>query len=190
MQRFDDEICRLLKKRDKEGMKILFSEYYRPLVLWADTFLNDTLKSEDIVQDLFLKLWEQEHGKKLLPETLKYYLFTSVKNYCLNLLAKDARWRRMESVANLDGVWEEYDDFKEDIIGRVGRAMEVLPPRNREVVREVYINGLHYKEAAEKMDVSVATVKTLLVRSLKVLREELKSNKSLLFFFIVRREKK
>ena len=50
MQGSDDKICLLLQNGKEEGIDLLFVKYYKSLVLWADTFLNDIVKSEDIVQ--------------------------------------------------------------------------------------------------------------------------------------------
>lgn len=63
-----------------EGMELLFTSYYKPLVVWADTFLRDVACAEDLVQDFFLKLWEAGRFERLLPETLRSYLFTAVRN--------------------------------------------------------------------------------------------------------------
>lgn len=53
MQLSEESICTLLKKRDPKGLECLFDQYYRPLVLWADTFLNNIQQAEDTVQDFF-----------------------------------------------------------------------------------------------------------------------------------------
>jgi len=53
MRPIDQEICSLLKVRKIGGMELLFREYYKPLVVWATTFLHDTQRAEDIVQDFY-----------------------------------------------------------------------------------------------------------------------------------------
>ena len=62
MQQKDVQICDLLKNKDAKGMEFLFEEYYKPLVVWGDTFLNDVSRSEDLVQDFLIKLWEKRIG--------------------------------------------------------------------------------------------------------------------------------
>ena len=98
MRPIDQEICSLLKVRKIGGMELLFREYYKPLVVWATTFLHDTQRAEDIVQDFFVKLWEKPYSA-LLPETLKSYLFTSIRNLALNQLDKIDPLRRACDVA-------------------------------------------------------------------------------------------
>ncbi len=56
MQDSDNDICLLLRNRDVKGMELLFKEYYRPLVLWADTFLNNMSQAEDLIQDFFINI--------------------------------------------------------------------------------------------------------------------------------------
>lgn len=177
-------ICAYLKKRDTKGLEYLFAEYYKPLVLWADTFLNDIGQAEDLVQEFFVKLWEQDQlAAHLLPETLKSYLYASVRNRALNLLDKNDPLHSAFAVEDAIQFWEEYSDSDEYLVMKVEDAVKKLPPRSREVVECVYLKNMKYKEVAEKLDISVATVKTLLVNSLKTLRKELKGGKSILLFF-------
>lgn len=179
----DQVICSYLKKKDTKGLKYLFEEYYRPLVLWADTFLNDMGQAEDLVQEFFVKLWEQKLVTSLLPATLKSYLYTAVRNWALNLLDKNDPLRLAYEVEDGIQCWEEYEDAGEEILRKVEAALEHLAPRSREVVKGVYLEGLKYKEVAERYQISVATVKTLLVNSLKTLRREVGSAKSVFLFF-------
>ena len=88
MQQKDVQICDLLKNKDAKGMEFLFEEYYKPLVVWGDTFLNDVSRSEDLVQDFLIKLWEKRIGEKLEPSTLRSYLFVSIR-FSTRLIRKE-----------------------------------------------------------------------------------------------------
>lgn len=94
MRPIDQEICSLLKVRKIGGMELLFREYYKPLVVWATTFLHDTQRAEDIVQDFF----SETLGKTLFRITSGnveiIYLFTSIRNLALNQLDKIDPLRR------------------------------------------------------------------------------------------------
>ena len=179
-------ICDYLKQRDRKGIKLLFEVYYKPLVLWADTFLNDISRSEDLVQDFFLKLWEQELGNYLQPDTLKSYLYTSIRNRALNLLDKNDPLRLAYELELEDRIWEEYDDGWDEMFCQVESAMNKLAPRSREVVELVYLKNMKYKEVAILLNISLATVKTLLVNALKKLRKECHSENKILFYFFMR----
>lgn len=181
----DHEICVLLQRGKEKGIDLLFNKYYRGLVLWADTFLNDMAKSEDVVQEFFVKLWEKHLTTELHPDTLKSYLFTSVKHIALNSLEKVDPLKRAYDVNRIDRPWIEYNDLTEEMLCQVEQEIEKLSPRSRDIVKAVYVEGLHYKEVAEKYDISVATVKTLLVNALKRLRtNSTHTDSSLLLFFL------
>lgn len=169
----DFEICSLLRKRKMEGMELLFTSYYKPLVVWADTFLRDVACAEDLVQDFFLKLWEAGRFERLLPETLRSYLFTAVRNAALNKLEKADPLANACDVALHDSPWEEYDSFTDDVFRRVEEEVGKLPARSQEIIRGVYLRGKKYKELAEELGISVATVNSLLVSALRRLRQTL-----------------
>ena len=155
MQVDDKLICRFLKEHDPRGMEVLFEYYYRPLVLWADTFLNDIPAAEDIVQDFFVDFWEQRAYERITSSSVRGYIFAAVRNRALKLLEKRDVLR--EADGELPVLADESDAgwLTEEIL----QAMAV------------YIDGLSYRETAEKFVISIATVKTLLVNALKRLRK-------------------
>lgn len=185
----DQEICELLKERKIGGMELLFKEYYKPLVVWAATFLHDTQRSEDVVQDFFVKLWEKSLADKLQPDTLKSYLFTSVRNLALNQLDRIDPLRRACDVARYESPWEEYDSFEDEVFRRVETEIGKLPPRTQEIIRSVYLKGMKYKEVAEELGISVSTVNSLLVKALKKLRQttEKEGDIAVYLFFLEKR---
>jgi RNA polymerase sigma-70 factor (ECF subfamily) len=186
----DDEICSLLERHDERGLELLFAIYYRPLVIWADTFLQDITQAEDLVQEFFVKLWERRGGGQLQATTLKSYIFTSVKNLALNILEKKDPLKHAQALTRLDRASPEYDDLTEQMLKEVESEIEQLPVRSKEIIKAVYIEGLRYKEVAERYAISVSTVKTLLVKTLKKLREKgkhIRNKLILLFHALVRR---
>ena len=187
MLKEDIQICELLRKRDPKGLTCLFEVYYKPLVLWGATFLQNIDQSEDLVQDFFVKLWENKTCEKLLPSTLKSYLYVSVRNLALNASIKTDPLRHACDLACFDEPWEEYDDFKEEIMYKVEKAIKELPERSREIVQCVYLKGMRYKEVAEMLNISVATVNTLLVNALKKLRQVSKENENVILLFSIYR---
>ena len=80
-----DRILQLLKKGDRRGLELLFHHFYKPLVFYAMNFLVQQEEAEDAVQEVFIKFWE---GKRFhaIKNSLRPYLYQSVRNYCLNLL--------------------------------------------------------------------------------------------------------
>ncbi|MDE7074547.1 MAG: sigma-70 family RNA polymerase sigma factor [Odoribacter sp.] len=186
----DETICLLIRRKEKNGLEYLYKKYYRPLVVWADTFMHDMGAAENLVQDFFIKLWEKEILGNIQPCNLKNYLYTGVRNRALNSLNKFDPLRRVGEVVLPALVWEEYDDFEDQVVEKVREAVERLPERSREVVKGVYLENLKYKEVAEKYGISIATVKTLLVNSLKSLRKELAVYNGIFFIYLIKKIKK
>lgn len=172
--RIDDSgICILLNNRDLEGMKHLFEAYYRPLVLWSDSLLGDMQAAEDVVQEFFIRIWEQELYKNFVPGTIKSYLYTAVKNISLNRNRIHDPLKRAYDISQVDKPWEEYDNCTDKLFRKVEEAIGDLPPRSREIVRQIYIGGKRYQDVADELGISLSTVKTLLRKSLGQLRQNL-----------------
>ncbi len=186
----DETICLLIKRKEKNGIEYLFEKYYRSLVVWADTFIHDMNAAENLVQEFFIRLWEKEMLQNVHPVCLRNYLYVGVRNRALNSLEKTDLLRRVGEIAIPVGVSEEYDDLKDQMMEKVREALERLPERSREVVKSVYLENLKYKEVAEKYGISIATVKTLLVNSLKTLRKEFSVYSGIFFLFFLKKVKK
>lgn len=184
MQQKDVQICDLLKNKDAKGMEFLFEEYYRPLVVWGDTFLNDVSRSEDLVQDFLIKLWEKRIGEKLEPSTLRSYLFVSIRNLALNAKVKVDPVQYVCDLVHFEKPWEEYDNIEEEVIQRIEREIKKLPSRSRDIIECVYLKGMRYKEVAAELNISVATVNTLLVNALKKLRQATGEDESILIYWL------
>lgn len=171
MQIDDKLIYRFLVEHNPRGMELLFENYYRPLVLWADSFLNDIPTAEDLVQDFFLTFWEKRAYDRITSTNIRGYVFASVRNNALKLLEKRDPLREAARELPVTGDGDEADWYTEEILQAIEAEIEKLPPRMKEVLKSVYIDGLSYRETAEKFDISIATVKTLLVNALKRIRK-------------------
>lgn len=190
MQIPDHTICSLLARHDEKGMEYLFTRYYKPLVIWAASFLNDLPKAEDVVQDFFIKLWEKENGRNLQPQTLRSFLYTSVRNLAYDRIEKKDPLKNASDIQHFERRWEEYDTFEEEVFSFLKHEIEQLPDRSREIIKCIYLKGFSYKETANQLGISVATVNTLLVNALKKIRQNCSDsrNKFILFFFFTEKK--
>ena len=168
-------------------MDELYDCFYDELVLWADTILNDMGEAEDLVQDFFVRLWEKKLNENLVGERVRSYLYVSVRNMAIRKVKDQGRIRRLPDVSVVERVWEDEDMVRDEMIDQVLKALDVLSPRSREVLECVHLKNMKYAEVAELLGISVATVKTLLVRSLKTLRG-LVSDTALLLLLVYRED--
>ena len=179
----DQEICVMLSSMNQKGMELLFDAYYKPLVVWADTFLRDMNLAEDVVQDLFVSIWKDKVYLRFKPETLSSFLHVSVRNRCFKRIERRDVFRNASVLDHVELVFEEYNERHDQLVSRVLEEMALLPERSREIMNCVFLEGLKYREVAERYGISVSTVKTLLGNSVKKLRERL--NKELFSGFLL-----
>lgn len=182
----DYSILEAIKKGDKKGLDDLFARYYKPLVLFANAYLNDIHLSEDIVQEQFIKFWNTELYKDLqTSKALSSYLFTLVKNASLNQIKKVDVLAKTAEFSHFDIAEEEAKRLADEGIQKVHNALAELPERTKVVVECIMLQNMRYKEAAEELEVSVNTIKTLLRNGLAKLKESLKDSQDLFILFFM-----
>lgn len=147
---------------DVQAYKQLFLLFYPSLLSFAVSIVRSKELSEEIVSDVFIKIWEKRHQLDKV-ENLSYYLFTAVKNKCLNGL-KDQKNKESLEINDLAIEFKSfyYDPeqrlISEEIINHIQKAIQELPPRCRLIFKLVKEEGLRYKEVAELLQLSVKTV--------------------------------
>lgn len=177
------EIVEALRKRDSKVYRFLFEEYFERMVLFAEYFLLDGKEAEDVVQELFLKLWNSSDVPEITV-SLKAYLFMQIKNTCLNRIKHlnvEDKHKKLLAEAQL---YAEIPDVEldEELVRKVYAAVDELPEQTKAVFRLCVIEGKKYKEVAEELNISVNTVNTQMKRAYKYLRNRL--NLTFLFFLM------
>ena len=158
-------------------MDALFERYYRPLVVFAESYLHDLQSTEDLVQEQMVKLWSKQTFAGIVPEALGTFLFTVVKNACINWLEKKRLPVKSLDLLHYQIALEEAERLDDSAVELIRGALEKLPDKTRLVVTVVMLQEKMYKEAAEELGVSVNTVKTLLKQGMRELRELLKTER-------------
>ncbi len=159
-----------------------FDLYYQGLINFVYSLIRDEEVAKDIVNDVFLILWDRR--KELNPQkSVKSYLFTITKNHALNYLKHQCVIKQYEQYQSCEqdteeDDWNEYE-FK---LEKVKRVFVSLPEKQQEVVRKCCVEGKKYKDVASELNISVSTVKTHLLRAMKFLRSKLDQDFILLFF--------
>jgi RNA polymerase sigma-70 factor (family 1) len=155
----------------------VFDTYYNSLCNYAYTFTRNADSSEDIVQELFTKIWE-DRRELVMQETIRYYLFTAVRNNCITILRQEknavtVEWKEQE----VGYESEPYQDEEEaDHRLLLAKGIDRLPPKCRDTFVLSRFGKMTYKEIAANQGVSVKTVENQLGKALKMLRTFLKDN--------------
>jgi RNA polymerase sigma-70 factor (ECF subfamily) len=173
-------------KGDQTAFELLFRHYYPGMVIFTSQITLDKAEAEEIVQDFFFRLWKNR-GRIKETQSLKSYLFTSVKNRGINYLAaKNLETKKIEELKHIMGnnLTYEQDIFvTSELQKRIEQAFEKLAPRAKEIFILSRFNDLKNDEIAEKLGISKRTVETQISNALKILREELKDYLGLLLLF-------
>lgn len=162
----------------------LFNEFYSLLCRFSMKYVLDKVVAEDIVQDLFLHLWEIRERLTSITN-IKSYLYSSVKNRCLNYLKKQYPSGVTEEDIDESGIKinlpgpEELLENKE-LEKIIEKALEALPEKCRTIFVMKKFGDLSHKEVAEKLNISVKTVETQMTIAFRKLTTFLSSHWSMM----------
>ena len=173
---FEQFLIEKLKAGDPEVFTEIFSVYYRDLVMFAFSFTHDMEDSEEIIQDVFVKLWE-EHEKINITISIKSFLLKTIQNRCID-------WHRHKKIVNSYSTYIidnsplfEYDTdnyiLRSELEGKIEKAIASLPEKFKEAFEMNRFEGLKYTEIATKLNVSVRTVEVRISKALELLRKSL-----------------
>lgn len=165
-----------------------YNKYHRLLYSVSYRYLMDKEKAEEAVQYVFVRLWEYRSDLNI-GISLKNYLFTMTKNYVLNVIRNEnSAIEKQYELAQRTSEYEE--DFVEKFENRERmdifyKALDKLPEQKREICLLKVREELSNKEIAERMNLSVNTIKTHYSESLKLLRMYLKKMLMIILFLIL-----
>lgn len=159
--------------KEESSLEDLFKEYYERLVYFAYQVIKDKDTAEDIVQETFIKFWNQRKNIEADGLAIKSYLYSTVKNNCLNIL----RHQKVEEKykEKLGKVYSEEVGIvqliiRAEVVSELHRALQTLPAGCRQISRLGYFEGKSNPEIAAELGISVNTVKTQKQRGLQLLR--------------------
>lgn len=164
-----------LRSGRESAYESLFKEFYKPLTVFASGYVEDLEAGKEIVQDLFVHLYEKRRTL-FITSSIKSYLFQSVRNRCLNHIKHkqvqkthhDRMKPELEESENLE------DKIREtELQHMVSRIVDQLPPQCKRIFNMSRVSGLSNGEIAEQLEISKRTVETQISNALKVLREKL-----------------
>lgn len=154
----------------------LFKSQYSRLCSYANLFLNDPDAAEDVVQDVFFKLWNNR-GELTINTTIKSYLFRAVRNGCMNVIDHMSVRDAYKIVNEEDIRNSETSLIDEAVVSeleqRIKETIDQLPVERRKIFIMSRFDGLKYREIADQLNISVKTVENQMYQALRFLREKL-----------------
>ena len=170
----DQMIIQHLAQGDVRAFDFLYQKYFSKLYGAVYKRLQNRELTEEVVQELFISLWERR-TVLAISTTIESYLFSSVKYLVIAQYKKNNLFEKysnsLNQEANNDNFTEQAVAFDE-LNGAYQNALKLLPERCREVFL-LKRSGLSQREISEKMDISEKTVENQMTKALKVLREAL-----------------
>lgn len=169
----DQALFLSIKNRDKDAFTRLYHKYHPYLYALALRYLKNKEMAEDTVQHVFVKLWETTSSLNI-EINVKNYLYTMTKNYILNQI-RDNKETIALNYANAQCEFKEEDDFINSIeaqqtIDFLHKGIDNLPLQKKEVCLLKLEEQISNQEIADKMGISIHTVKSHYQESLKMLR--------------------
>jgi RNA polymerase sigma-70 factor (family 1) len=177
----DEELVQLLNGGDEKSYEVIFKRYYAALCSYAFDLLKDEVFSEEIVQEAFLKLWENRATLEIRV-SLKSYLYKSIHNQCLNFIKHDLVVKKLSGMYSkeiqlkteitllTDQNFSLDTYFYDGIENDIELAINTLPEQCKIIFQLSRYEMLGYEQIAIKLNISVNTVKTQISRALDKLR--------------------
>jgi RNA polymerase sigma-70 factor (ECF subfamily) len=171
-----------VKTGDQKALEVLFSIYFPRLNDFARNVVNDDVISQDIVQEVFVKVWEDR--AEIESINLEAFLFRLVRNRCIDYIKhlkvvsnrmEDIRISsKYEELYRIDFIGNEpYVLIEQELKLKIEKTIQSLPDRCREVFILSRMNGLKNKEIAEKLNINIKNVERHLKRAMQSFRENL-----------------
>jgi len=166
-----------LKTDDQSAFTIIFTKYYQDLVRFSYSFTRNSDVSEEIVQEVFLKLWENRNSL-VIHNSLKSFFLKAVQNRSIDSLRHANVTHKYASVILEHPELSENDTenyiLHSELEANFNHALEKIPAQYAEAFRMSRIETLNYQEISQKLGISVRTVEVRISKALSLLREELK----------------
>ncbi len=160
-----------------QGFERLFRELYSPLYRYACGILSDEMQSEEVVQDVFMKLWQQRE-QLAVTTNMQAYLYRAVHNQAVNILNRAKVEQKYQQFARHRAPDYEMSPAHRlqagELQQRILRVLAAIPEKCRTIFHLSRQEELSYREIAEKLGLSVKTVENQMSKALKILRAELK----------------
>ena len=173
-------VVQSLRNGDPLAFEVIFLRYSPRLYQFSFAYLKSEADAEDIVGEVFYKLWRNREAIKV-EESFQSYLFTIALNFIKKFFNKKSKADKYKQDF-LDGyIQESYQQessiIYKDLLDKLGQIVEQLPERRKRIFIERRINEKSVKQIAKEMDIDPKTVENQLAKAIPFLKEELRSER-------------
>lgn len=165
-----------LQKQDETAFELVFKTHYKGLHAYACTILNDSAAAEEVVQNIFYKLWERS-GALSISGSIAAYLYRAVNNESLNQIkhmkvrARHQLFVQRQTSQKIDMAGKSIQ--LKELENKLRSALNDLPEQCRTIFQLSRFEELRYREIANRLGLSVKTVENQMGKALKLLRIKL-----------------
>ena len=166
--------------------EIFFKEYFSKFYVFATRFIDDVHACEDLVQETFIALWENDNQEFESENMIHAYIYRSIRNKAINYL-KHHKIKLHYTQEFLKHVEEEeymmVSVVAEELYYQLYEAIKGLTPQCRRVIK-LHLEGMDNKEIAEEMKISISTVKSHKMLAYSILRSKVEKAFEFVVFFM------
>ena len=165
-----------IQQKNLSAFEGYYKEHYKTFFLLAYKYLNNREFSQEIVNDVFLKIWED--GNQIsIESSLKSYIYKAIINRCINALNKQKK--EIQNQRQLEARPQETFELRQieetELRIRLYKAIDELPEQCKKVFRMSRFEGLKQQEIADKLGISIKTVKNHITHALKELNKAVRT---------------
>jgi len=167
-----------LRQGDEQVFERVFREYYATLCVHARRYLIEHEVAEEVVQDMFYKMWERRESL-IINSSISAYLYRAVTNHALNYIKYQGHARKYREFIGFRAEEQKtisahdtlvHNDLEKQLIGLV----QAMPERRRMIFEMSRLEGLRYTDIAERLGISLKTVEVQMSKALEYMREHLR----------------
>ncbi len=173
----EDKIYKSAALGDFKAFEVLFRTFYGELCNYAYQYFRDKDTAEEIVQNLFYKLWEKKE-MLVIRSSIRSYLYKSVYNNAMMLIREKNVRKTTNTLPENSEMFPGHRPDEQLETKELDRVVEstlaAMPKKVRKIFEMSRYEGLKYKEIADKLLISIKTVEANMGKALKLFRENLK----------------
>ncbi len=177
MKNTESILINRLKDGDEKAFEQVFYNYYEALTIYAYKFLGDLEESKEVIQDLFVSIYEKRSNLQI-DSSIKAYLYRAVHNRCLNIINREKYVQKHQEYVKRTKMQRRMNEVEQhmrtsELEQIIYKMIDQLPPKCKEIFKMNRFDGKKNGEIAKELGLSKRTVETQISKALKILRSKL-----------------